>query len=83
MTSQEFISAVSSSWNMSHLLDKLGGYENTQENRLTYVYPLATAAGLTISQVRDLFIVNVRKAEREALTPPVTPTVTPSSTPVN
>ena len=83
MTSQEFISAVSSSWNMSHLLDKLGGYENTQENRSSYVYPLATAAGLTMTQVRDLFIVNVRKAEREALIPPATPTLTPSSTPVN
>jgi hypothetical protein len=83
MTPQEFISAVSSSWNMSHLLDKLGGYENTQENRSTYVYPLATAAGLTMTQVRDLFIVNVRKAERDALIPTVTPTVTPSSTPVN
>jgi len=78
MTSQEFISAVSSSWNMSHLLDKLGGHENTQENRLAHVYPLATAAGLTMTQVRNSFIVNVRKAEREALSPTVT-----SSTPVN
>jgi hypothetical protein len=77
MTPQEFISAVSSSRNMSYLLDKLGGYENTQENRLTYVYPLATAAGLTMT------IVNVRKTERGTLTPSVTSNIDQSSNPTN
>jgi hypothetical protein len=87
MTSQEFISMASSSWNMAHLLDRLGKHENTYENRTIYVYPLAVQAGLTLDEVRSLFIINVRKAERAALniavTPTVTPTITPSSTPVN
>lgn len=87
MTSQEFISMASSSWNMAHLLDRLGKHENTEQNRAMYVYPLAVQAGLTMAQVRNLFILNVRKAERAALniavTPTVTPTITPSSTPVN
>jgi hypothetical protein len=83
MTPQEFISMASSSWNMAHLLDRLGKHENTEQNRMMYVYPLAVQAGLTMAQVRNLFILNVRKAERDALIPTVTPTVTPSSAPTN
>jgi hypothetical protein len=69
MTTQEFISMASSSWNMPHLLYKLGVREDTQQTRTTYVYPLAIQAGLTMEQVRDLFLSNVNRKYLDAAIP--------------
>ncbi len=69
MTSQEFISMVKSSWNMHHLLYKLGVREDTQQNRTMYVYPHALKAGLSMQQVRDLFLSNINRKYLDSMLP--------------
>lgn len=55
MTSQEFIDLARTCENRTELLQKLGGYTNTAENRRQYIAPLARAANLTSSQLTALF----------------------------
>jgi hypothetical protein len=82
MNSQELIAMASSSWNMAHLLDKLGGHKNTRQNRINYLHPLLDSTGLTMTEVASYFA-SSKKLENNAEFPTATPEVTPTSTPTN
>jgi hypothetical protein len=56
MTPQQFIDLAKTCENRTELLQKLGGYENTVENRRKYLAPLARAANLTSSALTELFV---------------------------